>query len=61
MQVDIAERLWGVVGLVVLLSILLHGLTVTPIMRTLDRSHGRDPDADLDADAEAEEPAVQTA
>jgi hypothetical protein len=33
----------------VLLSILLHGLTVTPIMRTLDRMHGRDPDAD-DAD-----------
>ena len=59
MQVDIAERLWGVVGLVVLLSILLHGLTVTPIMRTLDRSHGRDPDADLEA--EAEEPAAQTA
>jgi NhaP-type Na+/H+ or K+/H+ antiporter len=56
MQVDIAERLWGVVGLVVLLSILLHGLTVTPIMRTLDRSQGRDPDADLD-----EEPAAQTA
>lgn len=58
MQVDIAERLWGVVGLVVLLSILLHGLTVTPIMRTLDRTHGRDPDADLDA--EPEQPAGQT-
>jgi len=43
-EVDVAERLWGVVGLVVLLSILLHGLTVTPIMRTLDRNHGRDPD-----------------
>ncbi|MEA1015282.1 cation:proton antiporter [Sphingosinicella sp. LY1275] len=40
-----AERLWAIVGLVVLLSILLHGLTVTPIMRTLDRQHGRDPDA----------------
>ena len=40
-----AERLWGIVGLIVLLSILLHGLTVTPIMRGLDRHHGRDPDA----------------
>lgn len=32
-----AERLWGIVGLVILFSILLHGLTVTPIMRSLDR------------------------
>lgn len=40
------ERLWAIVGLVALLSILLHGLTVTPVMRWLDRSHGRDPDAD---------------
>jgi NhaP-type Na+/H+ or K+/H+ antiporter len=46
-----AERLWGLVGLVVLLSILLHGLTVTPIMRSLDRQQGRDPDRE-------EEPAV---
>lgn len=38
-------RLWAIVGLVVLLSILLHGLTVTPAMRLLDRRHGRDPDA----------------
>lgn len=38
------ERLWALVGLVVLLSILLHGLTVTPTMRMLDRSQGRDPD-----------------
>lgn len=40
-----AEQLWGIVGLVVLFSILLHGLTVTPIMRSLDRQQGRDPDA----------------
>lgn len=39
------ERLWAIVSLVILLSIVLHGLTVTPIMRRLDRSHGRDPDA----------------
>jgi NhaP-type Na+/H+ or K+/H+ antiporter len=45
-SVEGAERLWAFVGLVILISILMHGLTVTPIMRQLDRSHGRDPDAD---------------
>lgn len=40
-----ADRLWAIVALVILLSIVLHGLTVTPIMRRLDRSQGRDPDA----------------
>lgn len=50
MAVAQAERLWGIIGLVVLFSILLHGLTVTPIMRSLDRQQGRDPDAgDLSA------------
>ena len=44
--VDDSERLWAIVGLVVLLSVLLHGLTVTPIMRHLDRSQGRDPDSE---------------
>lgn len=39
-----AERLWAIVGLVALFSILLHGLTVTPVMRSIDRQHGRDPD-----------------
>jgi NhaP-type Na+/H+ or K+/H+ antiporter len=46
MPIKGGERLWAIVGLVVLISILLHGLTVTPIMRNLDRQHGRDPDAD---------------
>ncbi|MBP0494961.1 cation:proton antiporter [Pararoseomonas indoligenes] len=46
MQVAGAERLWGLVGLIVLMSVLLHGLTVTPIMRSLDRQQGRDPDAE---------------
>ena len=44
-----AKRLWGIVGLVALLSILIHGLTVTPLIRVLDRSHGREPDADEQA------------
>lgn len=46
MNVTGAERLWSLVGLIVLCSILLHGLTVTPIMRSLDRQQGRNPDAD---------------
>lgn len=46
MEVEGAERLWGIVGLIVLMSVLLHGLTVTPIMRSLDRQQGRDPDAE---------------
>lgn len=37
--------LWALLSLVVLLSILMHGLTVTPVMRSLDRHYGRDPDA----------------
>ncbi len=43
-HVDVAgaDRLWGLVGLVVLFSVVLHGLTVTPILRLLDRKHGRD-------------------
>ncbi len=39
-----AERLWAIVGLIVLASVLLHGLTVTPVMRGLDRQRGVDPD-----------------
>ena len=46
MEVEGAERLWAIVGLVVLMSVLLRGLTVTPIMRMLDRLRGRDPDAE---------------
>ena len=41
-----AERIWGLAGLIILGSILLHGLTVTPIMRSLDRQQGRDPDVE---------------
>ncbi|MBB3997172.1 cation:proton antiporter [Aureimonas pseudogalii] len=45
-DVEGGDRLWAIVGLIILISILMHGITVTPIMRMLDRSHGRDPDAD---------------
>ena len=46
MEVESGARLWAIVGLVVLVSVLMHGLTVTPVMRLLDRTQGRDPDAD---------------
>ncbi|MBW6426093.1 cation:proton antiporter [Rhizobium sp. XQZ8] len=36
------DRLWVILSLVVLVSILTHGLTVTPAMRWLDCEHGRD-------------------
>ncbi len=47
------DRLWAIVGLICLMSILLHGITVTPIMRWFDRSQGRDPDTEADG-AEAQ-------
>lgn len=45
MPVSDAQHLWAIVGLIILLSILLHGLTVTPIMRSLDERRGVDPEA----------------
>ncbi len=59
MKVGDAERLWGIVGLVVLFSILLHGLTVTPIMRSLDKRRGVDPDADATPRPGLQGPAAQ--
>jgi NhaP-type Na+/H+ or K+/H+ antiporter len=49
MDLATGERLWAITALVVLFSILLHGLTVTPAMRLLDRQQGRDPDGDAPA------------
>ncbi|WP_426023617.1 cation:proton antiporter [Brevundimonas sp. PWP3-1b1] len=46
------DRLWALVGLICLMSILLHGVSVTPVMRMFDRSQGRDPDRDIDPPAE---------
>jgi NhaP-type Na+/H+ and K+/H+ antiporters len=46
MTVSGGDRLWAIVGFVILISVLIHGLTVTPIMRSIDRQQGRDPDAD---------------
>ncbi|NIK47728.1 cation:proton antiporter [Variibacter gotjawalensis] len=36
-----AEHVWAFVGLIILISILMHGLTVTPVMRLLDRTANR--------------------
>ena len=37
-----ADLLWATAGLTVLISILMHGVTVTPMLRALDRRMGRD-------------------
>ena len=36
------DFLWSVAGLIILLSILIHGAAVTPVMNWLDRRAGRD-------------------
>lgn len=36
------DLLWATAGLTVLISIILHGVTVTPVLRALDRRMGRD-------------------
>jgi NhaP-type Na+/H+ or K+/H+ antiporter len=36
-----AERLWAVVGLVIVLSVVVHGVSATPVMRRLDRRRRR--------------------
>ncbi len=37
----VPNQLWAVIGFVVLVSIVVHGTTVTPVMRMLDRSRSR--------------------
>jgi NhaP-type Na+/H+ or K+/H+ antiporter len=32
-----ADRLWAIVGFIVLISVVIHGVTVTPLIRRLDR------------------------
>ena len=39
---EAAPVLWGTAGLTVLISIVLHGVTVTPVLAYLDRTSGRD-------------------
>jgi len=46
--VPAAELVWAVVGLVVIVSVVVHGIAATPVMQRLDRRHERTP---TDADA----------
>ncbi|WP_406068134.1 cation:proton antiporter [Micromonospora sp. NBC_01638] len=47
-----AELLWATVGLVVLVSVVLHGVTATPVMQLLDRAGERTSDpTERDTDA----------
>ena len=36
------ELLWSTAALTILISIVLHGITITPVLRFLDRTSGRD-------------------
>ncbi|MDR6830986.1 NhaP-type Na+/H+ or K+/H+ antiporter [Bosea robiniae] len=45
-EVDNGARLWSIVGLTIFMSVVMHGITVTPLMRVLDRRHGRNPDGE---------------
>ena len=35
-----SERVWGIVGLVVVMSVIIHGVTATPLMQWLQRKPG---------------------
>jgi NhaP-type Na+/H+ or K+/H+ antiporter len=39
---EAADRLWAVTGLVVALSVVVHGVTATPVMRAIDRRRARE-------------------
>jgi NhaP-type Na+/H+ or K+/H+ antiporter len=36
-----ADLIWATIGFVVLVSVVLHGVAVTPVMRLLDRANER--------------------
>jgi len=48
------DLLWSTIGFVVLTSIVLHGATITPVMRYLDGRNGRLADAGQESRKEAE-------
>ena len=49
--------MWAIVGLVILVSVVMHGITATPIMQRMDRARERTEPADADPPA----PEVQAA
>ncbi len=51
-----ATALWAVVGFTVLVSIMMHGITVTPAMRWLDHRRAQQPGT-TDADSQFRQPA----
>jgi sodium/hydrogen antiporter len=46
-----ADLVWATIGFVVLVSVVLHGVAVTPVMRLLDRSNERTRTAAAEAEA----------
>ena len=46
-----AELLWATVGLVVLVSVVVHGIAATPVMQLLDRAGERSLQRDTDQDS----------
>lgn len=49
-----SDRLWALTGFIVLCSILIHGVTSTPLMRLLERrGDGREPREKAEGDVVA--------
>jgi len=48
-----ADRLWAITGFIVLVSILLHGMTVTPIIGWMDRARDQEPGSSSSESSEA--------
>ncbi|HEV7253186.1 MAG TPA: cation:proton antiporter [Mesorhizobium sp.] len=44
---DLPDRLWGAIGVTVLISVVLHGAAVTPVMRRYDEMHGQRPPKEI--------------
>jgi len=59
-EFDRPDLLWSAAGLTILISIVLHGITVTPVMRRLDQQSSRDEPADAAA-VPIQQPAVTSA
>lgn len=48
-----ADRLWAITGFIVLVSILLHGTTATPLIRWMDRARDQGPSSSPSESSEA--------
>jgi sodium/hydrogen antiporter len=45
---DGVEQVWATAGLIVVMSVVLHGVAATPIMKRLDRARGTEPASGID-------------